>query len=293
MNMVDAVDWQQSIKPHSVELSVDQQGIIDKQKIATAFSQAATHYDSAAKLQQYVLDQLAQFLPKVPAAPVIVDLGCGTGKGLQQLEKHYPTAQLLGLDLAYGMLAQARESTQAQTASEHSRASWCCGDGESFPLKTNSIDLVFSSLAIQWCQSFPQVLEQLYQSLKPGGYFVFSTLTKGTLAELRQAWRGVDSYIHVNSYPSVDWHYQQIAQSAFQLTQATNKEVVVCEESLKALLHGIKAIGAGTVNGARRTGLMTCQQYRQLSKHYELFRQSKGLPATYQVLYTVLKKADV
>ncbi|WP_163835870.1 malonyl-ACP O-methyltransferase BioC [Spartinivicinus ruber] len=280
-----AIDERQQLATNEQTL-VDKQTIdqnVDKQKVAAAFSQAAPCYDSAAKLQQRVLDGVVQQLPNLANHPVIVDLGCGTGKGLQQLTQRYPSGQLFGLDLAYGMLAHARSNKSIS-------ASWCCADAEQLPLQASSIDLVLSSLAIQWCQSFPKLLSQIQQALKPGGYFVFSTLTEGTLVELSQAWQKIDHYAHVNKYPSESWHYQQVKTRGFQIVQAENKQEVVYEQNLKAILEGLKSIGAGTVNGKRRNSLMTRRQYRQLTNHYENFRQLAGLPATYQVLYAVLQK---
>ncbi|MCX4026377.1 malonyl-ACP O-methyltransferase BioC [Endozoicomonas sp. SM1973] len=279
------VDEHGIIDKQATDKQVVNQTVVDKQKVAAAFSQAAPCYDSAAKLQQQVLEQLVQELPALPDHSVVVDLGCGTGKGLQQLTQRYPMGQLFGLDLAYGMLVHARSS-------QNVTANWCCGDAEQLPLQENSIDLVFSSLAIQWCQSFPKLLSQIQQALKPGGYFVLSTLTEGTLAELSQAWQQIDRYAHVNKYPSENWHRQQINGSGFQIVQAKNKQEVAYEQNLKAILQGLKNIGAGTVNGKRRSGLMSRQQYRQLTNQYEAFRQPSGLPATYQVFYSILKKPN-
>ncbi|MDE1463132.1 malonyl-ACP O-methyltransferase BioC [Spartinivicinus poritis] len=296
MKRLDTLDWSwdgpklltgeyHPATHESQHSAAGEQAIIDKQKVAAAFSQAAPCYDSAAKLQQQVLKRLVQQLPDLPDNSVIADLGCGTGKGLQQLTQRYSSGQLLGLDLAYGMLAHARSHKRIS-------ANWCCGDAEQLPLRASSIDLVFSSLAIQWCQSFPKLLSQIENTLKPGGFFVFSTLTEGTLTELNQAWQQIDHYVHVNTYPSVDWHLQQIQASGFQTVAAINKQEVVYEQNLKVVLQGLKNIGAGTVNGRRRSGLMSREQYQQLTSQYEAFRQSSGLPATYQVFYSILKKPN-
>ena len=99
----------------------------------------------------------------------ILDMGCGTGRETQALQNHYPMRQLTGLDLSDGMLAYARKRYLL------GGGRWLAGDIENLPLRNEMFDLVFSSLAIQWCESLTNVLDEVYQVLKPGGWFVFST----------------------------------------------------------------------------------------------------------------------
>src|SRR5690625_2385334 len=93
--------------------------LLDKQSVARSFSRAAAQYDSAAHLQRRLGEQLSDYLPAPGDVKRVVDLGCGTGYFLPALQKMYPTAQLLACDLAWGMVAHARQQRSVA-------ADWLC-----------------------------------------------------------------------------------------------------------------------------------------------------------------------
>ncbi|UYZ83408.1 malonyl-ACP O-methyltransferase BioC [Entomomonas sp. E2T0] len=253
-----------------------------KLDIADSFSKAATSYDHSAELQRTIGKNLLNRLPDAFQANSILDLGCGTGYFTQQLNKKFPQAALCGLDLAEGMLKQAQQSVTIN--------SWIAGDAEQLPIKDNSIDLVFSNLALQWCHDFSAVLDEVYRVLTPQGIFLFTSLCDGTLRELKQSWQAVDSYIHVNSFINYQ-HYQQLIHSSRFIIQDTQ---CIAEKSyypnLKLLMNDLKGIGAHNINPQRHKGLTTRQQLNTLINAYDSFRTTQGLPATYQVIYGYLRK---
>ncbi|MNN92848.1 Malonyl-[acyl-carrier protein] O-methyltransferase [compost metagenome] len=61
---------------------------------------------------------------------------------------------------------------------------------------------------------------------------------------------------------------------------------------LRSLTHELKALGAHNLNPGRPGGLTGRARILALVDAYERFRQPQGLPATYQVVYGVLKKED-
>ncbi|MBU0939796.1 MAG: malonyl-[acyl-carrier protein] O-methyltransferase BioC, partial [Gammaproteobacteria bacterium] len=54
--------------------------------------------------------------------------------------------------------------------------------------------------------------------------------------------------------------------------------------------HELKALGAHNLNPGRPGGLTGRARIVALVQAYEQFRQARGLPATYQVVYAVLEK---
>ncbi|MBP6724368.1 MAG: alpha/beta fold hydrolase, partial [Halioglobus sp.] len=140
----------------------------DKKDVASSFSRAAPSYDSVAQLQRDVGARLLARLPAGdPAAAVVLDLGCGTGYFRAGLTARYGSATYIGLDLAPGMVEYAR----GRAADE---GLWLVGDAEALPLAPGSVDLVFSSLAIQWCQRPELFFTELARALKPGGRCLFT-----------------------------------------------------------------------------------------------------------------------
>jgi malonyl-CoA O-methyltransferase len=59
---------------------------------------------------------------------------------------------------------------------------------------------------------------------------------------------------------------------------------------VRSLTHELKALGAHNLNPGRPGGLTGRARMLALLNAYEQFRQPQGLPATYQVVYGVLRK---
>ena len=115
--------------------------VIDKQAVAASFSRAATTYDQVAELQRSVGSNLLARLPESLEVERLADLGCGTGYFTRALSARFGQP-VLGLDIAEGMLRYAR--AQGPVSS-----SWIVADAEALPLRADSRQLLFSSLALQ------------------------------------------------------------------------------------------------------------------------------------------------
>jgi malonyl-CoA O-methyltransferase len=254
----------------------------EKRQVAASFSRAADSYDAVAALQRSVGQQL---LERVPAAHVVqrwLDIGSGTGHFSRGLAWRYPAAEGLALDIAEGMLRHALPLGGA--------TSFIAGDAEHLPLRDGCCDLLYSSLAVQWCADLPAVLAEAERVLRPGGLFAFSSLCAGTLQELRDSWQAVDGFVHVNRFRSFATYQGCAAASALQVVQLQQSAEVVHFPDMRELTRSLKELGAHNLNPGRPAGLTGRQRIRRLLEAYEQFRQPAGLPATYQVVYGVLIK---
>jgi malonyl-CoA O-methyltransferase len=164
------------------------------------------------------------------------------------------------------------------------------GDAECLPLAEQSCDLIFSSLAVQWCSDFAAVLGEAYRVLKPGGVLAFASLCVGTLYELRDSWQAVDGMVHVNRFRPFDAYQQLCAASGLSVRSLDVRPHVLHYPDVRSLTHELKALGAHNLNPGRPGGLTGRARIMGLIDAYEGFRQSEGLPATYQVVYAVLEK---
>jgi malonyl-CoA O-methyltransferase len=282
-NTAHAIHWS---KPQAVidciadfiNAQTDSIAALDKKKVAQSFSRAAATYDSVAQLQRDIGTQLFSRLPAaLSAQSTLLDIGSGTGFFTRQLATQYGESHIIGLDIAEGML---RYSSVQQEG-----INWLCADAESLPLANNSVDVIFSSLAIQWCNNLPQLMAELARVLKPGGQVHIATLGPDTLHELKSAWQQVDNYVHVNRFQS-SHNLVAVLQSA-QLTLGEIKQEnrTLHYDHLKELTRELKALGAHNMNSGKPEGLTGRARMLAFKTAYEQFRGAQGLPATYDVIY--------
>ena len=171
-----------------------------------------------------------------------------------------------------------------QAALRGSGARLVCGDAEALPFADQSLDWVFSSLALQWCERPAQAFAEIHRVLKPGGQLLFSTLLVDSLWQLREAWGVVDGHAHVNRFLALPQLQQAIGAGGFQAPELTCLTWSLAYLELNDLLRDLKGIGASQVNDDRAAGLGNRQRLRRLGEAYERHRQPDGLlAASYEV----------
>ena len=258
--------------------------VLDKAAVARSFGRAAASYDAAAHLQRAVCRQLLNSAGSECQPKRILDLGSGTGYGSELLRQCFPRAEIIALDLAEGMLQYARSSRPVADA-------YIAADAEQLPLASDSVDLVFSSMALQWCYDLSKLFAELHRVSAPGCRQLIATLGPGTLCELKDSWASVDDDVHVNRFlPQAEW--LQAAAGAGLAGKVQREERVLHFDTAVQLMRELKNIGAHNVNRGASQGLMSRAKLRQLTAAYEPLRTAMGLPASYEIYYLDLKSAS-
>ncbi|WP_116645318.1 malonyl-ACP O-methyltransferase BioC [Salinivibrio sp. HTSP] len=260
--------------------------VVDKQAIARAFGRAAPHYDDSATLQRRVghrLIALAESEQKQKAVRhgTVLDVGCGTGYFTQQWMTHAKT--VIGLDLSAPMLATAKARCgDAMLAVQ--------ADAEHLPLADNSVDLAFSSLALQWCDDLHVPLAELRRVVKPGGQILVSTLLTGSLCELDSAWQQACGTSRVNRFISLSGLQQATQRAGLIHATVLQESEQLTFANAHAVMKSLKGIGATyRPQGAGQQGLATRAQFSAVEKAYQRFALAANtLPATYQIGYIVI-----
>lgn len=259
-----------------------------KRAVRLAFDRAAPSYDRAAGVQRECCARLFALAAAHPVtAPVhcVVDAGCGTGHALATLGTLFPDAAHIALDFSPAMLKRACSAPQAGVQA-------LCADLEHLPLQADSVDILWSSLAMQWCD--PQlVISEVARVLRPGGQVWIATLGPRTLHELRTAFASVDDAAHVVDFAEAEF-WAQCAHHAGLETVATERSVLAAlAPDLRTLLADIKAIGAHTVGDGRRRKPLGRQAWATLQRAYETHRRADGLlPASYDLILLALRKPE-
>ncbi|GGP26185.1 malonyl-ACP O-methyltransferase BioC [Silvimonas amylolytica] len=267
----------------------------DKAAVRAAFDKAASTYDAAAVLQREVVQRMAERLEFIRIKPErVLDAGSGTGFACPVLRERYPESRLIELDLAPSMLRVARDGRAGgiRALFDRRKPVQVCGDLEALPLASNSVDLIWSSLALQWCNEPDTAFGEMLRVLKPGGLLMFATLGPDTLRELRAAFAGVDGHTHVNQF--IDMHDlgDALVNSGFATPVMDMEHITLTYPELKPILADLKAIGAQNATRGRRDGMMGKTAWQRITAAYEAFRRDGELPATYEVVYGHAWKPD-
>lgn len=259
--------------------------LIDTRLARLAFERAAKTYDEAAVLQREVNHHLLERLDYISHQPkIILDVGAGTGYGTHSLQKLYPAANVIALDIAYPMLSVARSRTKFM-ARLKKKVRFINAEAEKLPLSDNSVDMVYSNLTLQWLNDLDLALREFSRVLKPGGMLLFSSFGPDTLKELRDSWRAVDQYSHVN--PFIDMHDVGDAMMRARLAEPVMdvENFTLTYSNIFSLMRELKAIGAHNVTSARPKGLMGKSRFKALEQQYERYRKDRVLPVSYEVVY--------
>lgn len=98
----------------------------------------------------------------------LLDIGCGTGLELEAIFRRFPDLRVTGIDLSSDMLAKAKE----KFAARNFQAIEADYFEHPFPSETYDAALSFETLHHFPYEKKGKIYEKLYQTLKPGGYYI-------------------------------------------------------------------------------------------------------------------------
>lgn len=253
---------------------------LDRTRIARAFSRAAAHYEQTAVLQRQVGDELLSRLAVVASEPArVLDIGAGSGRLSGLLKKRWPKAEVVAVDLALGMLREARR-----------HAGWLrpfrrvAGDAQALPFAEGSVDLVVSNLCLQWCD-LKAAIHEFRRVLRPGGWLLFTSFGPDTLKELRSAWRAADAQPHVHLFLDMHDVGDAVLAQGFVDPMFDVERYTLSYADVRALMRELKTIGAGNALAERKRGLTGKQAFARMLAAYEPLRREGRLPLSYEVIF--------
>lgn len=248
-----------------------------KARVRHSFERAAATYDSAAAVQRRICDRLLAGLPELAPARLL-DAGCGTGYALPLLQARFPAAQALALDLSAAMLGRITTPSIRLV-----------GDLEQLPLADASLDLYWSSLAVQWCE-LPAVLRESLRTLRPGGCLALASLGPQTFGELRHAFAEVDEHAHTLPFHSPEEVAEITAAVGLAAVDVRRHREIAYYVDFRSLLRAVKAVGANQLGSGRRPGLLSRAGFARAETALETLRTPAGLPLTYDVITLYARK---
>ncbi|MCE5359630.1 malonyl-ACP O-methyltransferase BioC [Candidatus Igneacidithiobacillus taiwanensis] len=253
---------------------------LQKRLVQRHFSRAAANYEALATLQDQVGQEMLARLPLLKIDPqYLLDLGAGTGLQSRRLNRYFPRARVIALDLALPMLQEAR-----RRKSWRQRQWFLQGDAEALPVRGAMLQMIFSNLLLQWLPDPLPALREMRRVLQPEGLLLCSSLGPDSLRELRQAFAEVDGEAHVHDFLDMHLLGDALVQAGFADPVLDVEHYELQYDDLDALLRDLRGIGAASAHA--RPGLFTPRKLQRLRAAYEAFRTPTGkLPLHYEVVH--------
>lgn len=266
------------IRPSTEHAELD----IDQARLA--FHRAASEYEKHAWLQQEIGGRLLERLDELNTQPrTVVDMGCGTGLHSFALKTRYPKADVIGIDFAEGMLAEAKKRNRWHRKVEYRQADMAVSG-----LADASVDLLYSNLSLQWAVDLRALFNEWRRIMKPNGLVLFTTLGPGTLLELREAWSKVDNMAHVNPFLDIRDVGDALMASGFHEPVMDAEMLTLTYSTVHKLMRELKGMGAHNVNHNRQHNLTGAGRIRAMCEAYKDFLLPDGrYPASWEVIYGV------
>lgn len=230
----------------------------------------------------------------------ILDAGCGEGEDLAEMRESFPASNLIALDASWEMLQAGRvRETEMRTSMQRLLTKWfprragtssklgeraICGDFANLPLASNSVDLIWSNLALHWHPQPDRVFSEWRRVLKVDGLLMFSCFGPDTLKELRTAFERTGKGTHI--LPFVDMHDfgDMLVQAGFSTPVMDMETITVTYEALDKLMTDIRGLG-GNPLATRSKGLLGKHLWGHIKAEIELNRSGGKLPLTFEIIY--------
>ena len=251
---------------------------INEQDVAHRFSKAAAQYNSIASVQRIIAKQALANLP-IDLQGTALDIGCGTGIHTQALANKGAAAT--GVDIAEGMLAQARKM--------YSDPIFVEGSAVDLPFSDSQFSTVFSSMALQWVRDTGLVAKEIARVLEKSGIAELAIMVAGSFSELKTA-RKVAQLPQAETYmPTTAQWVNGFKQSGLSLQRVITKGYVDTHCDIMSLLRSVKGVGAGETG--RKQPPLTRRDIKKLAMAYSnMSGVESKLPLTYRVSHFRLEK---
>ena len=249
--------------------------------------------DAAQFLYGEIAQRMLQRLSYIRIAPTtILDAGCGAAHALEPLRARYPELDYIGLDACPELLAVARDRYMAKPGfwsrlrnKPTPAPRFVQADLASTHLPPESLDLLWSNMALHWHPEPHDVLSEWRRILKPGALVMFSCLGPGSMQELRDAVSTAKLQTATPAFVDMHDFGDLLIERGFADPVMDQEIITLTYKTAEKLLDDMRILG-GNASLDRRPGLAGRQWRQQLIEALEAQRHLDGtLHLTLEVAY--------
>lgn len=226
----------------------------------------------------------------------MLDAGCGAGQQFDLLHQRYPESIYIGQDINPDLLRAAKKHVQAQLpgsmrqwlnriSGKASPVEWLEKDLAHTGLAPESLQLVWSNLALHWHPAPHDVLAEWGRVLSLNGLVFFSCFGPATMQELRLALTQAGLQTVTPSFVDMHDFGDLLIEKGFADPVMDQEILTLTYSAPEKLLEDVRALGGNPALG-RRAGLAGRQWRQRLLQALESQRKADGkIHLTIEVAY--------
>lgn len=226
----------------------------------------------------------------------VLDAGCGAGHQFSLLHQRYPEATYIGQDNNPDLIAIAKKKIQSELPGglrqwmnrlkgDAPKVEWLQADLAHTNLPPESLQLVWSNLALHWHPAPHEVLAEWGRILGLNGLVFFSCFGPATLQELRLALTQADLVTATPAFVDMHDFGDLLIEKGFADPVMDQEILTLTYSTPEKLLADVRDLGGNPAIG-RRAGLVGRQWHQRLLRALEAQRGSDGkIHLTIEVAY--------
>jgi malonyl-CoA O-methyltransferase len=160
-----------------------------------------------------------------------------------------------------------------------------CAEATALPLADATVDVVFSSLCLQWVPDLPAALAEFRRVLRPDGLLLFATFGPDTLLELREAYlEAGERAPPLSTFAPIQPVGDALVAAGFRDPVLDRDRFELTYPDVGTLLRELRAIGANDARAQRPRGLGGKARHAAMTAAYETRRRDGKLPSAWEVI---------
>jgi malonyl-CoA O-methyltransferase len=263
---------------------------IESRAARRAFDRAAKRFGEPALISEDIATRMASRMDLMRIAPdIVLDAGCGISSAKRWIGDRYPAAAFIHLDWSREMLlrTERKSGIWSRLTSTWRRGSEyrICADLRAIPLANESVDLIWSNLALPWAFPADRAFHEFARVLRSGGLLMFSSYGPDTLAELREAFGMTDLVARVHEFSDMHDLGDALVAAGMSAPVMDMEKLTVSHANAQALMDDLRRAGEVNVLERRLRGLTPRRRFLDALGKLPTVAADGRVKSTFEIIY--------